>query len=127
MIDLFENAFRYALSHMLKYVPGVQGVDEAVSIRPRCLTFVLGQAVQKRPWGLKHVSDDLKEQRIYEWAVNKKIQMLEYVSDHFKTQEMCDDVVMEDPLLLRHAPDWFMTQQQLSQCDDYYNGNEYMK
>ena len=37
-----------ALLHMLKYVPGAQGVDEAVNIRPRYLTFVLDQAVLRR-------------------------------------------------------------------------------
>ena len=78
--------------NILKYVPGVRGVDEVVSIRPR--SFVLNQAVSRRPWGLKHVSDDLKDQGICEWVVYKNSRMLEYVPDHFKTREMCNDVVM---------------------------------
>ena len=40
----------------------VQGVDEAVSVRPRYLTFVIDQDVRRKPWGLKHFSDDLKDQ-----------------------------------------------------------------
>ena len=111
--------------NILKYVPGVRGVDEVVSIRPR--SFVLNQAVSRRPWGLKHVSDDLKDQGICEWFVSKNPRMLEYISDHLKTQGICDDVVMEDRLLLRHVPDWFVTQQQLRQCDNYYDDNGYIK
>ena len=91
--------------NILKYIPGVQGVDETVSIGPLYLTLVLDQAVHRRPWDLKHFSDDLKGQGIYEWVVYKNLRMLEYVPDHFKTRAMCNDVVMEDPLLLRHVPD----------------------
>ena len=69
MIDLFKDAFWYIIEEMtcvmvniLKYVPGVQGVDEAVSVRPRYLTFVIDQEVRRKPCGLKHFSDDLKDQ-----------------------------------------------------------------
>ena len=69
MIDLFKDAFWYIIEEMtcvmvniLKYVPGVQGVDEAVSVRPRYLTFVIDQEVRRKPWGLKYFSDDLKDQ-----------------------------------------------------------------
>ena len=134
MIDLFKNAFWYIIEEMmcvmvniLKHVRGVQREDGTVSIRPRYLTFVLDQAVRRRPWGLKHFCDDLKDQGICEWVVYKNPRMLEYVPDHFKTREMCDDVVMEDPLLLRHVPGLFVTQQQLPQCDDYYHDNGYIK
>ena len=91
--------------NILKYIPGVQGVDETVSIGPLYLTLVLDQAVRRRPWDLKNFSDDLKGQGIYEWVVYKNLRMLEYVPDHFKTREMCNVVVMEDSLLLRHVPD----------------------
>ena len=117
----------HVLGRILKYVPEIQGVDEAVGIRPRYLTFVLDQAVRRRPWGLKHVSDDLKDQGIREWVVYKNPRMLEYVPDHSKTREMCNDVVMEHLLLLRHVPDWFATQQKLRQCDDCYDDNGYIK
>ena len=69
MIDFFKDAFWYIIEEMtcamvniLKYVPGVQGVDEAVSVRPRYLTFVIDQEVRRKPWGLKYFSDDLKDQ-----------------------------------------------------------------
>ena len=35
--------------NILKYIPGVQGVDETVSIGPLYLTLVLDQAVRRRP------------------------------------------------------------------------------
>ena len=100
MIDLFKNAFWYIIEEMtcvmeniLKYVPRVEGVDEAVHRKPRGLRDV-------------YVSDYLKDQGICEWVVYKNPRMLEYVPDHLKTPEMCDDVVMKDPLLLRYVPDW---------------------
>ena len=41
MINLFEKTFWYILLHMLKYVPGAQGVyDEAVRKEPRSFAFV---------------------------------------------------------------------------------------
>ena len=56
MIDLFKDAFWYIIEEMtcvmvniLKYVPVVQGVDEAVSVRPRYLTFVIDQEVRRKP------------------------------------------------------------------------------
>ena len=83
------------LLYMLKYVLEVQeAYDEAVSIRPHYLTFLLDKTVRRRPW--KHFSDGLKDQGICEWVVYKNPRMLGYVPDHFKTQEMCDDVVIED-------------------------------
>ena len=136
MIDLFKNALWYiikgactVLLHMLKYVPGVQGVHETVSIRPRYLTFVLDQAVSRTPWGLKHVSDDLKDKWICEWVIHKNPRMLKYVPDHFETREMCDDAVGDDASSLVCDVDWFVTQQQLKiWYDDYYcNDDEVIK
>ena len=117
MIDLLKNVFWYIIEgacvmvNILKYVPGVQWVDEAVNIRPCYLRFALDKAVRRRPW--KHFSDGLKDQGICEWLACKTPRTLEYVPDHFKTREMCSDVVIEDPLLLRYVPDWFVTQQHL--------------
>ena len=62
-----------AMVNILKYVPGFQGVDEAVSIKPRYLTFV---------------PDRLKTQDMCSEAVRKDAYILGDVSDHFKTQEM---------------------------------------
>ena len=70
-IRYFIDEMTCTMVNMMKYVPGSQGVDEAVSIKPRYLTFVLDQAVCRRPWGLKPVSDDSKDQGICEWVVNK--------------------------------------------------------
>ena len=90
-------------------------------IRSRYLTFVLDHAVRRRPWGLRHVSNESKDQGICEWVVYKNPWILKFVSDHFKTQEMCNDAVMEDPLLLRHVPDWFVTLQLIELWNDYCN------
>ena len=56
IIDLFKNAFWYIIEEMpwvmvniLKYVTGVQGADEVVSIMLRYLTFVLDKTVHRRP------------------------------------------------------------------------------
>ena len=57
-------------------------------IRPRYLTFVLDQAVRRRPWGLKHASKELKDQGVCEWVVYKNPWIFKCVSDRFKTREM---------------------------------------
>ena len=62
-----------AMVNILKYVPGFQGVYEAVSIKPRYLKFV---------------PDRLKTQDMCNEAVRKDSYILGDVSDHFKTQEM---------------------------------------
>ena len=71
-----------AIVNILKYVPGFQGVDEAVSIKPRHLTFV---------------PDHLKTQDMCNEAMKKDAYTLGDVSDHFKTQEMRKKVVEENP------------------------------
>ena len=109
----------------MKYVPGVQGVDDSMSIRPHYLTFELDKAVRRRPW--KHFSDGLKDQGVYKWVVYENSRMLEYVPDHFKTREMCDDMVIEDPLLLRYVPDWFVTQQLIELWNDYCDDDRLIK
>ena len=114
--------------NILKYIQGVQGVDDApyfLALIPDELTTqkMWKDSVEDDPRSLAYVPDYLKNQEICEWVVYKNSWMLKYVPDHFKTQEMCDDVVIEDPLLLRHVPDWFVTKQQQWQCDDtYYDG-----
>ena len=62
----------------LKYVSGVQGVDEAVSIGPRYLTFL---------------PDHLKAKGMCDEAVRRESWTLKDVPDHLKTQEMCKRVV----------------------------------
>ena len=109
----------------LKCVPGVQGVDEAMSISPHYLTFALDKAVRRRPW--KHFSDGLKDEEVYEWIVYENPRMLEYVPDHFKAREMCYDMVIEDPLLLRYVPDWFVTQQLIELWNDYCHDDRLIK
>ena len=71
-----------AMVNILKYVPGVQGVDEAVSITPRHLTFF---------------PDRLKTKGMCDEAVRVDPWSLGNVTDHFKTQEMCKRVVEENP------------------------------
>ena len=94
-----------AMLHMLKYVPGVQGVDD--------------EAVDIGGCPLAYVPDHFKTQGMCIKAVEVDPWLLKYVPDHFKTQEMCDAVVTEDPWLFRYVPDWFVTQQQVKLRDDY--------
>ena len=105
----------------------MENVGYGQEIKPRYLTFVLDQAVHRRPWGLRHVSDKLKEQGICEWVVYKNPWILKCVPDHFKTWEMCIDAVMEDPLLLRYVPDWLVTQQLIELWNDYCNDDRLIK
>ena len=63
---------------MVEYVPGVQGVHEAVSIGPRYLTFL---------------PDHLKAKGMCDEAVRRESWTLKDVPDHLKTQEMCKRVV----------------------------------
>ena len=113
MNDLFQNAFLYIIErtiegtctvmlHMLKYVPGVQGVhDEAVDIGTYPLAYVPDhfktqerciKAVEEDPWQLLDVPCTV-----------------DYVPDQYKTQEKCDDAVRIRPWLLEYVPNWFMT------------------
>ena len=79
---------------ILKCVPGVQGVDKTVHIRPHFLAFVHDRfkiegiyngVVRRESWDLKYVPNYLKDQGICEWVVHKNPRMLKYVPDHFKT------------------------------------------
>ena len=85
-----------AMVNILKYVQGVHRVGEAVSIKPRYLTFfpnhlktkgMCDEAVRVDPWSL---GDD---------------------PDHFKTQEMCKKVDEENPRVLKYVPDQFKPQE----------------
>ena len=78
------------MANFLKYVPGVQGVGEAVSIGPRYLTFL---------------PDHLKTNRMCNEAVRREPLTLKFVPENLQTQEMCKRVVEENPRLLKYVPD----------------------
>ena len=80
--------------NILKCVPGVQGVDETVHIRPHFLAFVPDRfkiegicnwVMRRESWDLKHVPNYLKDQGVCEWVVHKNPRMLKYATDYFKT------------------------------------------
>ena len=79
-----------AMVNILKYVPGVQGVDEKVSIKLRYLTFI---------------PDHLKTNGICDEAVPRDPRLQYNVPDHFKTQDMCKWVVEENPRVLKYVTD----------------------
>ena len=68
--------------HMLKYVPGVQGVDDKV--------------VGIREYSLAYVADHFKTQGMCIKAVEVDPCTLKLVPDQFKTQEMCKKAVEEN-------------------------------
>ena len=94
MINLFKKTFRYILLHMLKYIPGVQGVyDEAVRKEPRSLAFVpdcfkkdemCNKVVEKHPNTLWHVSVHLRTEEMCIKVVEKYLYPLKFVSDHLR-------------------------------------------
>ena len=62
--------------NILKYVPGVQGMDDVV-----------------RSWSLALIPDELKTQKMCEKSVVFNPYVLDFVSDHFKTKKMCEGAV----------------------------------
>ena len=117
--------------NILKYVPGFQGVDEAVSIKPHYLTFLpdhlktkgmCDKAVCRDPWLLFDVLDHFKSQEMCKRVIEENLQVLKYVPDQFKIQKMCDDAVRHDPSSLQYVPDWFVTQKQIGR---WYDDIEY--
>ena len=93
--------------NILKYVSGVQGVDEAVSIGPRYLTFL---------------PDHFKTKGVYNEVVRREPSTLKFVPENLRTQEMCKRVVEENPLLLRYVPDRFKTKEI---CDKVVSHNRF--
>ena len=93
--------------NILKYVPGVQGVDEAVTIGPRYLTFL---------------PDHLKTKEVCNEVVSREPSTLKFVPENLQTQEMCKRVVEENPRLLRHVPDRFETNEI---CDKVVSHNPF--
>ena len=128
-----------AMVNILKYVSGVERVDEAVSIKPHYLTFVpdnlktqemCNEAVQKGACTLGDVPDHSKTKDMGKRVVEENPQVLEYVPDQFKPQRMCDEAVSHDPSSFQYVPDWFVTQQQVKiwyNYDSYCNANELIK
>ena len=115
--------------NILKYIPGVQGVDDTVRPWPLALipdelnSVVFNQyalefvpdhfktkkmcerAIEDETGTLELVPDRFKKQEMHEKAVEERSCMLEDVSNHFKMQKICDAVVTKDSLLLRHVSD----------------------
>ena len=121
--------------NILKYVPGVQGVDEAVHIGPNSLALVpdalkteriCNEVVCREPWALKFVPENLQTQEMCKRVVEENPRLLKYVPDRFKTKEICDKTVSHDPSSLQYVPDYFVTQQQVKlrngRLIKWYNG-----
>ena len=82
--------------NILKYVPGVKGVDEAVSIGSRYLLFLPDQlkvkgmcnkALCREPSTLKFVPVNIQTQEMWKRDVEKNPRLLKYVPGGFKTKE----------------------------------------
>ena len=117
--------------NILKNVPGVPGVDEAVSIGSRYLIFLpdrlktkemCNEAVRNNPYTVEYVPDQYRTQEMCNEAVEVDPWLLKYVPDHFKIQKMRDKVVRDGaPISLDHVPDWFITKQRLKIMGDHCN------
>ena len=79
--------------NILKYVPGVQGLDQ-------------------RPYSLALMPDELKTYvwKMYGKSVEDDPRSLAYVPDRFKIQEMCNEAVGRDAYTLDNVPAYIMTQ-----------------
>ena len=84
--------------NILKYIPWVQGVGDAV-----------------RPCSLALIPDELKMQTICKKFAEDDPESLEYIPDHLKTQEMCDSAMRREPYTLRCVHDHLKTQ---DMCDE---------
>ena len=94
--------------------------------------------VEKWPWSLEYVPDNLKTQEMCKKAMRSRVatffffvpdcfkikkmckkvveavpSWLEPVPDNFKTQGMCNKVVQKRLCLLEYVPDWFVTKEQI--------------
>ena len=106
--------------NILKYIPGVQGVNEEVHIRPFSSLLIpdelrmqkmCNEAVHENPPAFIVVPDCFKTQEMCNKVVNDCPWCLKYVHDHLKTREMHNEAVDWRLYLLQHVPDWFVTQQ----------------
>ena len=106
---------------ILKYIRGVQGLDEAV--RPCSLALIPDElktqkmctkSVEDDPESLGYIPDRLMTQEMCSSAMRRESNSLKFVPDHFKTQKMCDKAVRDGtPIFLEHVPDWFITKKRL--------------
>ena len=103
--------------NILKYIPGVQGVDDAV--RPCSLALILNElktqtmckkSVEDDPGSLGYIPDRLITQEMCSSAVSREPCTLRYVHDHLKTEKMCDKAVRIKPCLLEFVPNRLKTQ-----------------
>ena len=107
--------------HMLKYVPGIQGVDdEAVYIGGCPLAYVPDhfktqgmciKTVAVDLWQFWNVPDHFKTKKMCERAVEDEPYTLKFVPDHLKTKKMCERAVKKDPYNLKFVPDHIKTQE----------------
>ena len=85
---------------MLRYTP------DCVRTQEMCK-----KAVEKCPWLLGCVHDNLKTQEMCEKAVEKYPWLLGYAHDNLKTQEMCEKAVEEYPCSLVYVHNNLKTQE----------------
>ena len=79
------------------------------------------EAVRRKPYTLRYVSDHFITQEMCSKAVEEDPWLLWCVPDPFKTQEMCDKAVRDYPFSLQFVSDYFVTQQQIDVWyDDHY-------
>ena len=81
----------------------------------RYISGVYERAVEKDPWLLVHVPDNLKTQGMCSSSVQKIPPLLVHVPDNLKTHGMCYGMVKKIPLLLALVPDHLQAQETCSE------------
>ena len=79
IIERMVEGTRAVMLHMLKYVPGVQGVD--------------GEALDIGGYPLAYVPDRLKTQEMCERAVEDKPEALRFVPDHIMSDLLLNLII----------------------------------
>ena len=80
--EMTKEAIEMPCAVIVNILKNVPGVDEAVSIGSRYLTFL---------------PDRLKTKEMCNEAVRNNPYTVEYVPDQYRTQEMCNEAVEVDP------------------------------
>ena len=100
MVERMVEGTCAVMLHMLKSVPGFQGVND--------------KAVDIGEYPSAYVPNHFKTQGMCIKAVEADACTLKLVPDQYKTQKMCDDAKRKRPWLLNYVPDWFITKQQVN-------------
>ena len=73
------------------------------------------EAVERKPYTHCYVTDQCKNQEIYERAVKIHIYTFKFIPDWYKTQEMCERAVIIDTYAFKFIPNWYKTRVRMNE------------